>query len=142
MNSWIKKAIARALCLFFLIGVTISGYSDVLCISDDGRVKIESICQPCYIEKDACCYLAASANVHDHQDDCDDCLDLSLGEPTWLRKNTGSDNSPMHIISLSSQSVSPCFYDNFSKYSRFAVTNAFRGHNRSALMISTTVLIC
>lgn len=142
MNSWIKKAIAWSLCLFFLIGVTISGYSDVLCISDGGRVKIESICQPRYGEKADCCYLAASANVHDRQDDCDDCLDLSLGGPTWLRKNSGSVNSPMLIASLSLLSVSPCFDKNSSKYHRFNVTDSFPGQNHSILLISTTVLIC
>lgn len=142
MNSWIKKAIAWSLCLFFLIGVTISGYSDVLCIREDGGVKIESICQPCYIERDACCFLAVSAKVHDHQDDCDDCLDLSLGGPTWLRKNSGTVNSLMLIVSLSSLSVSPCFDNNASKYYRFNVTDSFRGQNHSILLISTTVLIC
>ena len=142
MNSWIKKARAWALCLFFLIGVTISGYSDVLCISDDGCVKIESICQPGYGEKDDCCFLTASADVYDHQDDCGDCLDLSLGGTTWLRKNYGSADSPIHITSLFSLSVIPCFDNYSSNYSSFATTDSFRGHDRSALMISTTVLIC
>ena len=142
MNSWTKKAVAWALCLFFLFGVTISGYSDVLCISDGGRVKIESICQPGYIEKADCCILAASANVLDHQDDCDDCLDFSLGGQTWLRKNFESFNFLMHIASLSSLSVGPCFDNDYSKYSRFAVTDSFRSQDHLALLISTTVLIC
>jgi hypothetical protein len=142
MNSWTKKAVAWALCLFFLFGVTISRYSDVLCISDNGRVKIESICQPGYGEIVDCCFLATSTNAYDNQDDCDDCLDLSVGGPTWLRKTIESVNSPMHIASLSSLSVSPCFDHNSSKYSRFAVADSFRGQNHLALLISTTVLIC
>lgn len=142
MNSWIKRTIAWALCLFFLFGTTISGYSDVLCISDGGRVKIESICQPGYEEKADCCFLAASANAYDHQDDCDDCLDLSVGGPTWLRKTFKSVNSPIHISSQFSQSLRFCVDNNSSNFSRFAIADSFRRHNYLALLISTTVLIC
>lgn len=138
----IRKYITWPLCLLFVTGLAFGSHGSVLCISDDGHIIVESVCQPRYGEKTDCCFSATSANVDDHQNDGDDCLDLSLGGSTWLRKNFGSVYSPLHIASMSSLSVSSCFDNNSSKYSRFAVADSFRGQDRLALLISTTVLIC
>ena len=138
----IRKYIIWSLGLLVVAGLVLGSSGSVLCIAVDGRVKIESICQPCFFVKADCCFLAATAKAHDHQDDCDDCQDLSLGGPTWLRKNFNSANSPNHIASPSSPSFSPCLDNNSSKFSRFAAADSFRGHDRLVLLLSTTVLIC
>ena len=142
MNLRIQKIIAWPLRLFFIVGLTIAESGDVLCISDDGHIKIESICQPCCNTTDNVRLLTSSDSRHNHHDDCYNCSDLQLNGPIWYRQNS---ESISNIILIKSQ---PLFAFNHNTNStrpissRFADTGSFRGHDRSALMISTTVLIC
>lgn len=142
MNLSVKKAITWTLSLFLIIGITSSGFSDVLCISDDGQIKLESICQPCDGESTDICLMATAANSHDHQDDCDNCSDLSMGGPSRLRKNSESDSSPIQIAFKSFHSFSPCSDNNFSNYGRIVAELSFCGQDHLVLLLSTTVIIC
>lgn len=133
--AWLK-------CLLLVAGTTLGSFGEVLCIGDDGHAKVEQMCQPCCGETDDSCFLTAFDGERDHHDDCYSCFDLPLDGPTWLRRNPETAINAFHIVSVPSQSFSPCFDNGCSDYSLYAVRDFLSNRDHSALLISTTVLIC
>lgn len=78
MNRLIKRSLTWPLCLLFVAGLVLGGNGSVLCVGDDGLLKVEPVCQPCSTELGEACDLEVADSGHDHQDYCDNCTDLHL----------------------------------------------------------------
>ena len=142
MNLQMRRVAILPLCFLLATGLTLGSFGDVLCIGDDGHIKVESVCQPCCGEADDFYFLTVSDSGQNHHHECVNCLDLSLDRPTWLRKDSRPAFCTIHNTSPSSLSLISCFDNTNSNYSLSSVTDCFPGRGHSAVLISTTVLIC
>jgi len=136
------KISACLVCLLFIAGLSSSSFGDVLCISDNGHVEIESVCTPCCLENANSCFLSKADTAHDHHEGCDNCSDLSLDSPKLRIRNVSPEIDINHNVYLST----PAFgYDNsctFSDIDLFDVELFPPISDLSSLMISTTIIIC
>lgn len=78
MDRLIKTYMTWPLCLFFVAGLVLGGYGSVLCVGDDGLLKVESVCQPCFNDAGEVCSSEPAGSGHEHQNDCLNCSDLPL----------------------------------------------------------------
>ena len=80
MNRLTKTYLIWPLCLLFVAGLTIGGNGSVVCVGDDGLVKVESVCEPCVDEAGEACRVEQVDVEHDHQDECVNCTDLPVDQ--------------------------------------------------------------
>ena len=86
MKLMTHKIIAWSLCLLLLIGVTASGYSDILCISEDGVHEFETVCLPCCTDDAENCNFESSGDRQDEHNNCSDCSDVEIDNPLWSKR--------------------------------------------------------
>ncbi len=127
--------------LFFIALFTFGSIGDVICIGDDGHLKVESSCQPCCSEIVDSILLITSTNLHDYHDNCYNCSDLELDGSVWNRQSTVSLNHYTLLQPVSLLSVDNVVKNN-SKYTDKTHTYISPVQNQISVVISTTVLIC
>ena len=142
MNLWIKKIIVWSLCLSLLIGVTFSGYSDVLCIGSDGQLELETLCLPCTDTEDTCEYNISDAQ-HEEHSNCIDCLDIKLTNSLWTKRSQKTDFGKSIKLTLASAAFATCSLTMIeqnnsclTKYSKLYIDNP------CSSFLTTTVILC
>lgn len=128
--------------IFILVELTFGNFGEILCIGEDGHVKIESTCQPCCGEPDDFCSTIGIDINHDHHDNCDNCSDLQLDGRTWHRKHTAPLFAAIHFSLLPTFSIDHTFLKTDSKYSLLFDRYSCFGRNQVSTSISTTVILC
>jgi len=83
MKRTVQKIFVWPLSILLVISFFQIGSGDVLCIGEDGHIKIETECLPCCIETETICELTEQGDLHDEHDDCNNCSDLSPDCPLW-----------------------------------------------------------
>jgi len=141
VNMQIRKHISWPLSLLFIAGLFLGSYGRVLCVGDEGHVKVESVCQPCCSDPEIESSLAHKNAGHDFHNDCGDCTDLPLDQNTLSyrlvtqKTDIGSVNVdcfPEFIASVGDQTTLVAT----------APTKVGPGSPATELSISTTVLLC
>ncbi len=130
------------ICLLFIVGLTFSSFGDILCVSDSGHIKVESICNPCCDETANPCFLNKTDFGHEHHDSCDNCSDLSLESPKILDRLSNSD---FGLVNFSSNSLHLFSVNNDLTISSQRYRNKELSYTISKevdILISTTVIIC
>ena len=139
MKNLISKITTWSVALFFIAGIGISSLGDVLCISDNGHIKVESFCNPCCEETTINCQLLAVDIAHEHHDDCSDCDDFSLESPKLLKRDSyqtlNFSIALSHIKFIDSN-------QNILRYFQLSHINSLPNFKQNSFKISTTVLIC
>ena len=104
MSRSIRTYLTGPLCLLFVAGLILGGNGSVLCVGDDGFLKVEPVCQPCVSDSGEICKLSQPDAGHDHQDECASCTDLPLDQNSIsLRPNVHNISAaPVQNISLAS----------------------------------------
>ncbi len=75
--------------LVFALVILLNCYGGILCVNDNGRMKVELICQPCCGKNLKQCIFPESAQPYNNHLDCTNCFDV----PT-----TGLSSSRRHFI--------------------------------------------
>jgi hypothetical protein len=81
MNFRYRKIIVWPMCLVFLTGIIFSGNANILCIGDNGYIKLETFCQARCDEADT------PSESHNELAECSDCSDIDFNSPIWLKRN-------------------------------------------------------
>lgn len=128
--------------LLFIIGLSSNSVGDVLCVNDDGHVKVESICTPCCDEPIEACVVSNPNKGHEHHDDCDDCSDLPLESHKRLERISSYDFGLIHYSSnlLYLVNFNIDYTNSFQKYRNKEFSHTFS--KEVDILISTTVIIC
>lgn len=134
MNLQLRKIAILPLCLLLITGLILNSFGDVLCIGEDGQVKVESLCQPCCSGDDDICLINEDEN--ENHDDCYDCEDLLIDGLTFRRHNF---NSTFYVNILMVQPLNQNIEDN---YPQLVSRHSASYQNKSPLLISTIVIIC
>lgn len=137
----ICKYLVWSVCLFFVAGIMLSSHGDILCLGDDGRVKIESICRPCCNDSNTTSWFKQNIPHHDHPNQCENCTDLPLLQHSLARRYLSPVFTPeicvnylyvtlqaSHIIEINSSNNHPLLEINSAR--------------RANILLSTTVLRC
>ena len=142
MNLQFKKIIAWSLCLVFLTGITFAGNGNVLCIGNDGHIKVETICLPCCGEEEVCKF-EVTEDIHDEHNDCNNCYDLELTGSQWLKRSRSTDfdyvlkTSLIPIIESITPTSSTVSVDfNIIKY------HSIFGQSPPSLSLATIIIRC
>jgi len=96
MNKHIRAYIIWPLCLLFLGGLVLGNSGNVLCVSDGGHIKVESVCQSDPGDFEEVQILEHRSDVYEHHASCDDCTDVPLRfdshahRPTTQATNIGA----------------------------------------------------
>jgi hypothetical protein len=141
MKSMNNRYLTSMVCLVFSLGIGISSLASVVCIGDDGHVKMEVVCQPCCSEPVSQCSLDESESETDHHDCCGNCTDLPLLQDP-LFKRLSSEYQPDEVAAISVLAVS-CFPVDV----RLTIDTRPPRVEKSPLnkgpgLLSTTILIC
>ena len=72
MMMRIKRMLIWPICLIFLLSLTLSGSGQVLCVGEDGQIKIETYCLPCCDDVEEACGLDLPEDLHDDHNGCAD----------------------------------------------------------------------
>ena len=136
-----RKYLTWLVCLLFCLGVCLSSSAGVVCLGDDGHVKVESLCQPCCGESIDECALENSESETDHHDCCGNCTDLPLFQnPLW--KHSSVEFNYDNVL-MTAASANPCFHRNVLSTRNTIPLNANKApSNKSPDLLSTTVLVC
>jgi hypothetical protein len=86
MKSAVHRIAAWPLSLSFLMGIIFSGTGGMLCLCNDGYVKIETMYQACCREKAETCTFEGSFTHHAHHNCQTDCTDFLLENLGWSRR--------------------------------------------------------
>ena len=70
--------LTRAVCLLLMAGITLSNFGGIMCLGEDGHVKVESYCHPSCNDSEGPRRLEEVTTDSDNHDDCADCTDLPL----------------------------------------------------------------
>lgn len=145
MNSRTKKIINWAVCLFLLIGVTLAGQSNVLCVGEDGHVEFESICMPCFTESGEACENDLSNQQHNEHSTCTNCSDVETGNPQWRHGRPKTDFSQLIRLTAAS-SADATHYKLTAVQSNSRLIRFYKifqpSDPVSLISISTTVIRC
>ncbi len=142
MKRKYMKLSVLPICLLFIVGLTFSSFGDILCVSDSGHIKVESICNPGCDEIISPCFSNKTDFGHEHHDSCDNCSDMSLEIPKILKRLSNSDFA---LVNFSSNSLYLVNYSNNYDISFQKFINKELSHTISKevdILISTTVVIC
>ncbi len=137
MKSKIMKTTILLICLFFTVGLILSSFGTVLCVSDSGYIKVESV-SPLFFDYDFGSSTESEYIVHD---DKSDCVDFSLNSSTIHRKDNNTVIYDGYLFLKPTFSLFNVFNNNQditqsnSKY----VQPDFA---QSASIISSTIIIC
>jgi len=139
----ITKIIAWPLCLIFLIGLTFSGYSDVLCISEDGQMELETLSLPCCDETGDFCEYNTSEEQHNKHNNCSSCLDVEHNNPLWTKRPQKTDFSQLIKLTFASSidavySLTSIAQNNL----RIIEYSQLYNQNPPSLFLTTTILRC
>ena len=128
-------------CLLFSAGIIAGSSANVLCMGDNGHVKVEALCEPCCSGPGAGCGSTESESTQDHHNGCGNCTDLPLfQDPPSQRplKSLAADTAP-----ASEPLIDPALPR--TKLSSRTVLFAEAGEvpsNKGRDLLSTTVLLC
>ena len=138
-----QPLITCLITLFLFMGITSSGYSDIICIGDDGHVEFETICLPCCNEIEKSCETEVATDHHQEHDNCSNCSDIEFDSPFLakrIQKSTHDQykNSIFHNF-ISSFSLSHISQNTIttSKYYIEAPPNSY-----ASTTISFTIFLC
>ncbi len=142
MNLQIKKIITSLMNLIFLVGIIFAGNSNVLCIGNDGNIKVETICLPCCGETEICKF-DVTEDIHDEHSDCNDCYDLELTGSQWLKRNRTTDYS--YVVKSSSIPVIESIISTSSTVSvdlNILKYHSIFGQSPPSLSLATVIIRC
>ncbi len=143
MNNKLQKILAWPICLIILVGMTIVGDSNVLCIADDGQILFETICLPCCGEAENSCEAALLGEQHGELADCSPCLDIELDSPLWTNRIEQTDFDWLGQISFELP-INACANQISSKNSNSQHIKFYLAYGQSppTFSITTTILRC
>lgn len=142
MKSLVYRITAWPLTLSFFIGIVFSGIGGMLCLGDNGYIKIEPMSQPSCSQSAEMCIFEVSYAPHDHHNCRTDCTDFPLEDLNWLRRI-----SKTNSIEISSTTPNPVLMPCISiagedMVSRLSLPDGPIYHPSSPAFLSTTILIC
>ena len=136
MNLRFQKIIALPMCLIFLIGMAFAGYSNILCISDNGHIKFKTFCLPCCGETEKICEAdvpGESSNCSDIEPDC----------PLWPKRIQNIDSNHLaNFISSFNTDAHLSLISAENDNSRIIMFHLAYGQSPPSYSIATTVLRC
>ncbi len=80
--------------LFLLASFSISGYTDVICLGDNGHIELETICIPSCADSDQPSYIETPTN---HHEDHAACSDVEIDTHLWSKRTQKSDSKLSEI---------------------------------------------
>lgn len=140
VNKLICNILTWPLCLLFISGLALTGHG-VLCLGDDGRLKVESACPPCCGMPEIECVLMDAEFGQNHHNNCADCTDLPLNQHTLSHapSNRPTDVGPTILVLLSTSNGAAA-----DRYSRPVIDGllACRSLQPAFSHLSSSILRC
>jgi len=142
MIETIRLYASRLLCLLLTAGITLGSFGGVICLGENGHVKIESICSPDCNDSDQTCATDPAGEGADHHDDCVDCSDLPLYEPKWFKRWTAT--SPTIVAMSALPPVDAIARPHLPDYSMLMNGRKNLPHSLSppSAVLTTTIILC
>jgi hypothetical protein len=141
MNSMNNRYLTSIVCLLFLTGIGISSLASVVCIGDDGHIKMEALCQPCCAESESECDSEEDQSESEHHGCCGNCIDLPVLKDSFV-KRFSSGYQPDHVVAIDGlvSSFHPLniLSTRNERPPRVDKTPSYRGLD----LLSTSILIC
>ncbi|MBU8933178.1 MAG: hypothetical protein KOO62_04145 [candidate division Zixibacteria bacterium] len=87
----LRKSITWPLCLLLGLSLYLSSFSQVLCIGDQGNIKIESALAQSCCETECPSTVVAIKTESNHHHDCAGCSDIPLDGSQWWQRSKITD---------------------------------------------------
>ncbi len=100
MNALFRKTAAWLMSLFLLVGIVISSSGGVLCVGEDGQVKIKSMHHHNTADCDQVACSASSGFELERHSHCGDCSDRPLDGATWIKPAPPTNLQNQQTLSL------------------------------------------
>jgi len=100
MNALFRKTAAWLMSLFLLVGIVISSSGGVLCVGENGHVKIESMHHHGDVDCDQTICLVSSESELEHHSHQGNCSDLPLDGATWIKPAPSTNVQNLQALSL------------------------------------------
>ena len=141
MKQQLRNIYSGFFCMLLVSGFFTNSLAGVLCVSDGGHLKVETVCRPCCTEDDATCRTDAVSSPPDRHESCSNCTDLPLVEKTLAQRLSvrTTNIDPLYVNPSPGMFPAPD-YGNLST-SRNVMTVDRRDFPQS-IDLSTTVLRC
>lgn len=143
MSTKFQKIIAWPVCLIFILTVTLSGISYVLCISDDGHSEIEAFCYPNCAETNEVAEIDGVNDLNNHHNDCFSCTDIKIDNPFWSKRRQNTDSNQITNFTLAL--IPDAIFDlNPTQNNNLQINNFYLSGNQGppSYYIAATVLRC
>jgi len=132
----------RLLCLLIIAGITFGNLGGVICVGDNGHVKIESTCTPDCNDAEPAPLTGTADDSSEHHDDCVNCSDLPLYSPKWFKRWTATTltlvaSNPLPPVYAISRPILPDNHMLMSKREELPETSS-----PPSAGLATAILIC
>jgi len=141
MRSSLSHVLNWIIVAVFLLSSSVSASAGVLCLGDDGDVKVETICSP-QIEQtdDDCC--GSNELEHSHEGECEDCCDVVIAVSALHKRMKSIDHLSLHTCDPISMAIASGNSASISSEFLESLINNHRFPQCSSILLRSTVLLC